>query len=30
MNIPFLDLTVPYLELKKEIDAAYHRVMASG
>ncbi len=30
MNIPFLDLKSPYLELKKELDAAYLRVMASG
>lgn len=30
MEIPFLDLKAPYLELKKEIDAAYHRVMESG
>jgi len=30
MNIPFLDLKSPYLELKEELDAAYHRVMESG
>ena len=30
MNIPFLDLKKPYLELKDEFDATYHRVMASG
>lgn len=30
MNIPFLDLKAPYLELKDELDAAYHRVMESG
>ncbi len=30
MTIPFLDLTSPYLELKEEFDAAYHRVMESG
>ena len=30
MNIPFLDLKAPYAELKEELDAAYHRVMASG
>jgi len=30
MNIPFLDLKAPYLELKDELDAAYQRVMASG
>lgn len=30
MNIPFLDLKVPYLELKEELDSAYHRVMESG
>ncbi|MDM7987647.1 MAG: DegT/DnrJ/EryC1/StrS family aminotransferase [Smithella sp.] len=30
MNIPFLDLKSSYLELKDELDAAYHRVMESG
>ncbi len=30
MNIPFLDLKAPYIELKEELDAAYHRVMESG
>lgn len=30
MNIPFLDLKSPYLELEDELDAAYHRVMESG
>ncbi len=30
MNIPFLDLKATYLELKDELDAAYHRVMDSG
>jgi len=30
VNIPFLDLKAPYLELKAELDAAYQRVMASG
>lgn len=30
MNVPFLDLKAPYLELKDELDAAYHRVMNSG
>ncbi len=30
MNIPFLDLKSAYLELKDELDAAYHRVMDSG
>ncbi len=30
MNIPFLDLKASYLELKPELDAAYHRVMESG
>lgn len=30
MNIPFLDLKSPYLELKDELDVAYHRVMESG
>jgi len=30
MMIPFLDLKSPYLELKEELDTAYHRVMESG
>lgn len=30
MNIPFLDLKTPYLELKYELDEAYRRVMESG
>ena len=30
MNIPFLDLKAAYLELKEELDSAYHRVMNSG
>jgi dTDP-4-amino-4,6-dideoxygalactose transaminase len=30
MKVPFLDFQAPYLELKAELDAAYHRVMASG
>ena len=30
MTIPFLDLRAPYLELRGELDAAYHRVMDSG
>lgn len=30
MSIPFLDLKTPYLELKDELDEAYHRVMNSG
>jgi dTDP-4-amino-4,6-dideoxygalactose transaminase len=30
MTTPFLDLKSPYLELKEELDAAYHRVMVSG
>ena len=30
MDIPFLDLKAPYLELKEELDAAYQRVMGSG
>jgi len=30
MTIPFLDLKFQYLELKKEIDLAYQRVMESG
>jgi dTDP-4-amino-4,6-dideoxygalactose transaminase len=29
-QIPFLDMKSPYLELKDELDAAYHRVMESG
>lgn len=30
MKVPFLNLKDGYLELKKELDAAYHRVMNSG
>jgi dTDP-4-amino-4,6-dideoxygalactose transaminase len=30
MTIPFLDLRPAYLELKDELDAAWHRVMDSG
>ena len=30
MKVPFLDLNAQYLELKDELDAAYHRVMDSG
>lgn len=30
MNIPFIDLKSAYLEIKEELDAAYHRVMESG
>ena len=30
MDIPFLNLKNPYLELKDELDAAYRRVMESG
>jgi dTDP-4-amino-4,6-dideoxygalactose transaminase len=30
MKVPFLDLNAPYLALKDELDAAYHRVMNSG
>lgn len=30
MNIPFLDLKAPYIELKDELDAAFRRVMESG
>lgn len=30
MTIPFLDLQAGYMELKDELDATYHRVMASG
>jgi dTDP-4-amino-4,6-dideoxygalactose transaminase len=30
MMIPFLDLKSIYIELKEELDAAYHRVMSSG
>ena len=29
-EIPFLNLKSPYVELKEELDAAYHRVMKSG
>jgi len=30
LNVPFLDLKSPYIELKDELDAAYLRVMESG
>jgi len=30
METVFLDLKAPYIELKEELDDAYHRVMASG
>jgi len=30
MRVPFLDLKSTYVELKDELDAAYHRVMDSG
>lgn len=30
MKVPFLNLKIPYLELKEELDAAYQRVMESG
>lgn len=30
MNITYLDLKAPYLELKEEIDSSYQRVMDSG
>lgn len=30
MEVPFLDLKAPYLELKTEFDEAYQRVMRSG
>lgn len=30
MKIPFLDLKAGYIELKQELDEAYHRVMDSG
>lgn len=30
MNVPFLDLRAPYLDLREELDAAYARVMESG
>lgn len=30
MKIPFLELRPTYIELKQELDAAYHRVMESG
>jgi dTDP-4-amino-4,6-dideoxygalactose transaminase len=29
-QVPFLDLKAPYLELKSELDEAFHRVMNSG
>ena len=30
MKVPFLDLKTPYLEMQKELDRAYKRVMQSG
>src|SRR6266536_236827 len=30
MNVPFLDLKAPYLELKSQMDAAYLRIVESG
>lgn len=30
MQVPFLDMKAPYLELKEELDTAYQRVMESG
>lgn len=30
MNVPFQDFRAPYLELKDEFDATYHRFMESG
>ena len=30
MEVPFLDLKSPYIELKKDLDDAYQRVMTSG
>ena len=30
MNVPFQDFRAPYLEIKDEFDAAYHRFMESG
>lgn len=30
IKVPFLDIKASYLELKEELDAAYHRVMDSG
>ncbi|MFZ1852369.1 MAG: DegT/DnrJ/EryC1/StrS family aminotransferase [Nitrosomonas sp.] len=30
MIVPFIDLHASYVELKEELDAAYHRVMESG
>ncbi|GFO68994.1 aminotransferase [Geomonas limicola] len=30
MNVPFLDLKSPYVELKNELDTAYRKVMESG
>lgn len=30
LNIPFLDMKSPYMELREEMDAAYHRIMESG
>ena len=30
MNVPFLDLSAPWRELRDELDTAWHRVMDSG
>jgi dTDP-4-amino-4,6-dideoxygalactose transaminase len=30
INIPFLDMKSPYLEIKEELDESYFRVMQSG
>jgi dTDP-4-amino-4,6-dideoxygalactose transaminase len=30
VEVPFLDLKTPYLELRVELDEAYHRVLGSG
>ena len=30
MTVPFTDLKLPFLEIKEELEAAYHRVMESG
>lgn len=30
MNVPFLDMKAPYIELKERLDLAYRRVMDSG
>ncbi|MBS4059830.1 MAG: DegT/DnrJ/EryC1/StrS family aminotransferase [Bacteroidetes bacterium] len=30
LDVPFLDMKSPYVELREQLDAAYHRIMESG